>query len=96
MTSISDNINIIISLLKIIDSDNLISIKLSEYEYTHPLVNAVKYLANEYLINKDGYPDRYNIDIISLSGFQIFPKEHDRFGWLSGYIELSRGIITFG
>jgi hypothetical protein len=36
------------------------------------------------------------MDIITLAGFPIYPYEQDSFGWLSGYIELSRGVIIFG
>jgi hypothetical protein len=92
----SYNINLLISLLKCIESDNSIIIKDNIYSESHPLVIAVKYLANKYLINKDGHPDNDNIDIVIADGFSIFPGEKDRFGWIIGCIQLTDGIITFG
>jgi hypothetical protein len=92
-----NNLQLLILLLKYIDSDTSIQVENKFYTYSsHPLVNAAKYMANEYLIGDDGHPDRDNIDIISSAGFPIFPGEQDRFGWVTGCIELSRGIIIFG
>lgn len=93
MTSI---LELLVQLLKNIDSDRTIKVINTHYSNKNPLVIAAKYLANEYLISEDGHPDRKNMDIISSAGFPIFPGEQDRYGWLTGCIELSRGIIMFG
>lgn len=58
---------------------------------SHPLINAVIYLANEYLTN-----DNDSIQKIIDAGFNVFPGEQDRFGWLIGCIQLKKGIIVFG
>lgn len=92
----TDILDLLVQLLKVIDSDTSIEVIGEHYSNTNPLVIAVKYLANEYLISDDGHPDRDNMDIISNAGFPIFPGEQDRFGWLTACIELSRGIIMFG
>ena len=91
-----DDVNLVILLLKRINSDNTIEIYNGHYSVTHPLVDAAKFIANECLIGDDGHPDRENIDAIVEAGFPIFPGEMDRFGWLTGCIQLSRGIIMFG
>lgn len=91
-----DSLNLLILLLKRVDSDTLIEVTNDYYLITHPLIDAIKYVANECLIGEDGHPDRENMDTIVRAGFPIFPGEQDRFGWLTGCIELSRGLITFG
>ena len=91
-----DSLNLLVLLLKAIDSDDSIEVINEHYSSTHPLVIGAKYLANEYLIGDDGHPDREYMDIISSAGFPIFPGEQDRFGWLTACIQLSRGIIMFG
>lgn len=92
----SDILELLVQLLKAIDSDTTIELIGEYYTNTNPLVIAVKYLANKHLIGDDGHPDRNNMDVISTAGFPIFPGEQDRFGWLTACIELSRGIIMFG
>lgn len=92
----NESLELLIMLLKRIDSDNSIEVYNEQYSITHPLVDSVKFLANECLINNDGQPDRENMDTVVEAGFIIFPGEMDRFGWLVGCIQLSRGIIIFG
>lgn len=92
----SDGLALLISLLKFIDSDETIDTTNGYYSSDNPLVNAAKYLANELLIGDDGHPDRDTMDIIVSAGFPIIPGEQDRFGWLTAYIELDRGVIMFG
>ncbi len=91
-----DSLELLIMLLKRIDSDNSIEVYNEQYSITHPLVDAAKFLANECLIGDDGHPDREYMDTVVAAGFPIFPGEMDRFGWLIGCIQLSRGIIVFG
>ena len=83
-----DDINLLISLLKIIDSDNSIYVYKEEYTVSHPLVNAAKYIASTQL-NKN------NIDKMTEAGFNVFPNVMSPYGWITGYIALSRGIITY-
>jgi hypothetical protein len=91
-----DNTQLLIALLKCIEKDNTIESGLYDYLKDHSLVSAVKYLADKCLIDDKGYPHTDNIDKVINEGFSIYPGEKDRFGWLTGCIELSKGIIVFG
>jgi len=93
MTSFNiEAINIIIGLLKIIDKDETIS--LDNEGPRNPLINAVIYLSDEHLTCEiDG---KQGIQEIKNAGFDVFPGEQDRFGWLTGCIQMKRGIIMFG
>ncbi len=92
----SENINLIILLLKQIESDDNMKIHRGFYNNTQPLVNSIIYLANKYLITEDGHPNRENMEKITKLGFSIKPGETDSFGWLTGCIHLKYGIIVFG
>ena len=83
-----DTVSVIIHLLKMIDEDDTIDIK-----QKHPLIDAVVYLADEYLTGNENFK---NIITIRKSGFDVYAGEQDRFGWLVGCIELKRGVIMFG
>lgn len=92
----SAELEILISLLKIINVYEDIEVNDYGILKSHPLVDGAKFLANECLIGDDGHPDRENIDIVVRAGFLIYPGEVDRFGWLTGCIELKKGLIIFG
>jgi hypothetical protein len=92
----TDSLDILISILKYINSDDSIEVTNEFYKTSHPMVSAACYLANECLIGEDGHIIRKNIDKVVSQGFPIYPGEMDRFGWLTGCIELSKGIIVFG
>ena len=82
------DIPLLILLLKRIDSDNSIYVINEEYTVTHPLVDAAKYIACQNLnIN--------NINKLTEAGFHIFPNSMNKYGWITGYIQLSRGIIIY-
>ena len=83
-----DTVSVIIHLLKMIDEDDTIDIK-----QKHPLIDAVVYLADEYLTGNENFK---NIVTIRESGFDVYAGEQDRFGWLVGCIQLKRGVIMFG
>lgn len=94
---LSDPINLIINLLEEIDFDTTIIPSINNYfNRTDTLVDSVIYLADKYLIDDNGQPVMININKIIDAGYDIFPGETDRFGWLSACIELKRGIIVFG
>ena len=84
-----NDVSVIIYFLKKIDEDETIMIENS----THPLVKAVIYLADEYLTGDENFK---NIVTIRKAGFHVYAGEQDRFGWLTGCIEMKRGIIVFG
>jgi hypothetical protein len=92
----TNELDLLTNLLTYINNDNTIQVINNNYDRSHPIVIAALYLANDILISDDGHPDRENIDKIIEKGFCIFPGEMDRFGWVTGCIELSRGIILFG
>jgi hypothetical protein len=95
-TEMSQSIYLLIHLLRYINDDDTIQVTNNQYDREHPLIVAILHLANEVLIGEDGHPVRENIDKVISKGFPIYPGEMDRFGWLTGCIELSRGIILFG
>ena len=82
--------DLIIGLLKEIERDSSIQVD-GEYYKPHPLTTAVIYLANEHLA--DNYD---NIHLLKKNGYNVFAGEQDRFGWLTGCIQLKKGIIVFG
>jgi hypothetical protein len=59
----------------------------------HLGVSTIRSLAGNVFITKDGL---VNWDAIQESGCCVFPIERDRFGWLLGGIETTKGIISFG
>ena len=87
------SITLLIQLLKEIESDESIDVHDNQYVISHPLVQAVQYVASNYLTGDDG---RGMIQHVIAAGFNIYPGEQDRFGWLTGCIQLRRGIIVFG
>ena len=95
-------IDLLILLLKEIDLDSSILVINSEYSCSHPLVNAAKYVAHECLsygsITRGCIANgcvEANKDTILKAGFRVFPNHISRYGWVTGYILLSRGIITY-
>jgi hypothetical protein len=65
-------------------------------DLTHPLVKEISYLADELLITRTGKLNIENMEILDNMGYQTFPVERDRFGWLIGGIQTSIGIVTYG
>lgn len=86
-------LQLIDNLLTVINDDETILIEDGVYTSTHPLVNAVLYLAENELTGPDGHK---NIHELKKAGWNIFPGDNDRFGWLTGCIELRLGLIVFG
>ena len=60
------------------------------------IINKIISLGNIYLINEDGSCNYINIELLKNHKFNVFAGERDRFGWLTGCIETSKGIIVFG
>jgi alpha-amylase/alpha-mannosidase (GH57 family) len=84
-------LDLIIALLRQIEEDD--SIEFINTSYTHPFIQSIIYLADNVLTGDDNFK---NIKYIQEKGFPIFPGEQDRFGWLTGCIQLKKGIIVFG
>jgi len=91
--NIVEGVKTILLLLKEVEKDDSITMNNGYYSSLHPLVNAIIYLSNQYLTGQDRY---FNMEYIKKNGFNIFPGEVDRFGWLTGCIQLKNGIIVFG
>ena len=53
-------------------------------------------LLENLLITSYGKCNWENIELLKRSGFNIYPGEKDRYGWLTGCIKLRNGIIVFG
>jgi len=89
----TEDLNLIIFLLKRIEKDDSVEITNTSYKYLHPLIQSVIYLADTLLTGADKFD---NMNYIKQHGFPIFPGEQDSFGWLTGCIQLKKGIIMFG
>lgn len=93
MSELPEELNLIILLLKAIERDSSAQKINDVYLANHPLVNSVTYLSNYFLTGDDRLK---NMEYIRKKGFNIFPGDQDRFGWLTGCIQLKNGIIIFG
>ena len=91
MTTTTTDIEVLIKLLQLIDSNETIDI--DNTRDVHPLVEAVVYLASECLVTDNNYD---NIQLLKIAGYKVYPGERDSFGWLTGWVELKRGQILFG
>jgi hypothetical protein len=59
-----------------------------------PLINDIIELATLYLTSG---PDVHEYrEELRKAGYPVYPGEVDRFGWLTAYFQLKRGIILFG
>jgi|688.fasta_scaffold914710_1 hypothetical protein len=69
----------------------------SEYLPTSdPLVSEIASMADELLIDSEGHCNWDNMKIMERNKYDVFPIERDRFGWLIGGIQTSKGIIAYG
>lgn len=91
-----ESLHLLILLLHRVNNDTSIEVINGHYISGHPLVSAIVFLANECLIGDDGHIIRENIDEVIRAGYPVHAGEMDRFGWVTGIIELSRGFIMFG
>jgi hypothetical protein len=83
-----------IKLLKMIEDS--IEVESDYLPADNRLVILARPLAEDLLITKDAKPNWYNIEDLRHSGYDVFAIERDRFGWLIGGIQTSKGILTFG
>jgi hypothetical protein len=80
-----------IELLKIVDESDLPD------NYDGFITNnEINNLACDCLIDSNGRCIWENHDVLREAGFQVFPGEQDRFGWLTGCIQTKKGIIVYG
>lgn len=90
----------LIKALKQIESEE--SIEKTDYltngyrDDLHPLINVASNLACEELITDSGSCNWDNIKSLKEQGYNVFAGEKDSFGWLTGCIRTSKGIVVFG
>ena len=65
-------------------------------EDRHQLIQDAVWLTNELLVKPDGQRDVENESKIREAGFYIICLEKDGFGWLTGGVHTSKGIIAYG
>ena len=66
------------------------------YDDLHPLVQKVVVLADEELITNDGSCNWAAHNLLKRAGFAVSCGESDSFGWLSGVIHTTKGMIVYG
>lgn len=63
----------------------------------HPNVAKIALLLEDIFITTGGH---MNYDLkdkfMSAYGYELYPVEHDRWGWILGGLQTSKGTITFG
>lgn len=60
------------------------------------LVEDTRCIAEELLITGGGKCDWDNINSLKVSGYDVTAGEKDHFGWLSGCIHTSKGVVVYG
>jgi hypothetical protein len=80
-------------LLTYINENETITVENGVYSPDHLIIHALLFLAEDCLTGPDGYK---HIHELKKQGWNIHPGDQDRFGWLTGCIELKRGLIVFG
>lgn len=72
---------------------------LNNLDEPHPLkkliCEAVGY-ADEFLVTDGGQCAWENHAALKAEGYDVFPGERDRFGWLTGCIQTKKGILVYG
>ena len=66
------------------------------YDDSHPLVQKVVDLADIELITNKGSCNWAAHQQLKLAGFAVTCGERDSFGWLSGVIHTTKGMIVYG
>lgn len=87
----------LINVLKLIEKIDYIEPKdyLTNGEQPELVKEAVK-SAEVLLITENGRPNTANMEYLRSQGFDVFPGKGDSFGWLTGCIRTTKGIIVFG
>ena len=65
-----------------------------QYDVTHPVIRDIIQYASDYLTV--GIDVHFCREILKEAGYIIYPGEIDRFGWLTAYFQMKKGIILFG
>jgi hypothetical protein len=59
-------------------------------------IKTIVSLAEEVLIGQEGQCNWDAIDKLAEQGFAVYPGDKDQFGWLTGCIETTKGVIVYG
>jgi hypothetical protein len=87
----------LITTLHKIDKDTTLIVRQDgHYCLSQQIIKDAVELANDCLIDDGGHIIRKHIDLVVMEEFPTYAGDMDRYGWLTGIIELSRGIIMFG
>lgn len=65
-------------------------------ETHHSAVPLIKSLLCDILITEGGHLDWDAKDQLEMFGFEVYPVEQDRWGWILGAVITNKGDITFG
>lgn len=68
----------------------------SKIEVVYNLVREVAGVADTVLIGPNGECLWDQHKILQEAGYDVFPGERDRFGWLTGCIQTTKGVIVYG
>ena len=66
------------------------------YDELHPLVQNVVAMADKELITNTGSCNWAAHQLLKDAGFPVTCGERDSFGWLSGVIHTTKGMIVYG
>lgn len=85
----------LVSLLLSIETNNEIKSKFGFIPETNTDVRDASILASSLLITDLGECNWRNIELLKMEGFDVFPIEKDRFGWLVAGIQTRKGVISY-
>jgi hypothetical protein len=85
----------LITLIKEIESSEIEPQRFLTEEH-HLVVTKIRSLLNDLMITEDGDLDYDNERALMSSGWNIYPLEYDRYGWLLGALITTKGDIVFG
>jgi hypothetical protein len=62
----------------------------------HQLIQTAVELADEILVSETGQRDFENEQLLLDDGYFVTCLERDRFGWVAGGVETTKGVIAYG
>lgn len=87
--------NNLINMLMKLEEDSTIE-ESAILDPNNSLVHDISCEAEALLITNEGYCNWDNIEKLKSYGYQVFPLERDSFGWLTGGISTTKGVIAYG
>lgn len=74
---------------------NLLTLTETYPQYKDLIHKAIQY-ADDALITNDGKCDWEAIQMLKDEGYEVFAGEQDRWGWLTGCIQTTKGCLVYG